>query len=329
MICNDFGDIYKSLDRFPRLSLGRFPSPVRQVTLENDFRFWIKDDGLCSEFYGGNKLRKLEYLLAAVQRNQKGALVVHGDVESHTVQACGILGRRAGLDVNAVVFRYRGQSFNAPELARLREIGVRIHQRSTMLATVLHAHWIGWRMNARVVPLGASTPVATLGHVRAALELVEQVRAGLLPQPRRIYIPFATGGSVAGLLIGLTATGSTTRVVAVQTVETIIANRRRLERLLKNTLSLLDFGEVSLERCLNQLEMIDDHQLGRGYRDVPAGTRAAISVGAKYELYLDPAFSGKAFAALLEALPQSPNGELVFWNTHDQHGLSVGLGGAR
>ncbi len=105
MICNDFGDIYKSLDRFPRLSLGRFPSPVRQVTLENDFRFWIKDDGLCSEFYGGNKLRKLEYLLAAVQRNQKGALVVHGDVESHPVQACGILGRRAGLDVHAVVFR--------------------------------------------------------------------------------------------------------------------------------------------------------------------------------------------------------------------------------
>ena len=227
------------------------------------------------------------------------------------MQACGILGRRAGLDVNAVVFRYRGQSFNAPELARLREIGVRIHQRSTMLATVLLAHWIGWRMNARVVPLGASTPVATLGHVRAALELVEQVRAGLLPQPRRIYIPFATGGSVAGLLIGLTATGSTTRVVAVQTVESIIANRRRLERLLKNTLSLLDFGEVSLERCLNQLEMIDDHQLGRGYRDVPAGTRAAISVGAKYELYLDPAFSGKAFAALLRPFH---NPQMVSWS---------------
>jgi 1-aminocyclopropane-1-carboxylate deaminase/D-cysteine desulfhydrase-like pyridoxal-dependent ACC family enzyme len=56
-------------------------------------------------------------------------------------------------------------------------------------------------------------------------------------------------------------------------------------------------------------------------------TRAAISVAAKHELCLDPAFSGKAFAALLEALPQFPNGELLFWNTHDQHGPSAGSGG--
>jgi D-cysteine desulfhydrase len=162
--------------------------------------------------------------------------------------------------------------------------------------------------------------VATLGHVRAALELVEQVRDGLLPQPRRIYIPFATGSSVAGLLIGLALAGATTRVVAVRTVESIIANRRRLERLVNNTLSLLGSANVSFERCLNQLEMVDDQQLGRGYRDVPPATRAAISAAAKHELRLDSAYSGKAFAALLEALPQFPDGELLFWNTHDQQG---------
>ena len=297
--------------------------------MENGSRFWIKDDGRCSEIYGGNKVRKLEYLLARAQQHQKGALVVHGDVESHTVQACGMLGRRAGFEVHAVVFPYGGQSFDSPELAKLREMGVHIHRRSTMLATILHAHWVGWRMKGFVVPLGASTPVATLGHVRAALELVEQVRAGLLPQPRRICIPFATGGSVAGLMIGLAVAGATTRVVAVQTVETIIANRRRLERLVKNTLSLLDLGEGSLARCLDELEMIDAHQLGRGYRDVPSATTAAISIAAKCELRLDPAFSGKAFAALLDALPQFPNGELLFWNTHDQHGPSAGSGGAQ
>ena len=326
-ICERLPAIHDKLDRFPRLSLGRFPSPVRQTKLENGFRFWIKDDGRCSEIYGGNKVRKLEYLLAASQQGRKSALVVHGDVESHTVQACGMLGRKAGLDVHAVVFPYRGQSFDAPELTRLHEMGVHIHRRGTMLTTVLHAHWIGWHMKARVVPLGASTPVATLGHVRAALELVEQVREGLLPQPRRIYIPFATGGSVAGLLIGLALAGATTRVVAVQTVETIIANRRRLERLVKNTLLLLDSGKEKVERCFNQLELIDAHQLGRGYRDVPMATRAAISTAAKHELYLDPAFTGKAFAALLDALPQFPDGELLFWNTHDQHGTPTGKGG--
>jgi D-cysteine desulfhydrase len=297
--------------------------------LENGLRFWIKDDGRCSEIYGGNKVRKLEYLLADAKQCGKNILVVQGDAESHTVQACGMLGRKAGFDVHAVVFPYRGQSFDSPDLVKLRKIGVCIHQRRAMLGTVLKARWIGWRMKARVVPLGASTPVATLGHVRAALELVEQVRAGVLPHPRRIYIPFATGGSVAGLLIGLAASGSATRVVAVQTVENIIANRRRLERLMKSTLSLLDFGKGSLERCLDQLEMIDAHQLGRGYRDVPMATAAALSVARKHGLCLEPAFSGKAFAALLEAVPEFPNGELLFWNTHDQQGASAGSGGAR
>jgi 1-aminocyclopropane-1-carboxylate deaminase/D-cysteine desulfhydrase-like pyridoxal-dependent ACC family enzyme len=116
-------------------------------------------------------------------------------------------------------------------------------------------------------------------------------------------------------------------VVAVQTVETIIANRRRLERLVKNTLSLLGSGKENVERCFNQLELIDARQLGQGYRDVPTATRAAISAAAKHELYLDPAFSGKAFAALLDALPQFPDGELLFWNTHDQNGTPTGKGG--
>jgi len=322
-----FAPIGTSLDRFPRLSLGRFPSPVKPAKLENGPRFWIKDDGRCSEIYGGSKVRKLEYLLADAQHDRRNVLVVPGHVESHTVQTCGLLGRKAGFDVHVVVFAYRGQSLDGPELARLREMGVRIHQRSTMLATMMLAHWIGWRMKAYVVPLGASSPVTTLGHVRAALELVEQVRDGLLPQPRRIYIPFATGSSVAGLLIGLALAEATTRVVAVRTVESIIANRRRLERLVKNTLSLLGSANVSFERCLNQLEMIDDQQLGRGYRDVPPATRAAISAAAKHELCLDPAYSGKAFAALIEALPQFPDGELLFWNTHDQQGSLASTGG--
>ena len=118
-----------------------------------------------------------------------------------------------------------------------------------MLEAVLQAHWIGWRKHGYVVPLGASTPIATVGHVRAALELQEQIRAGLLPEPRSIYLPFATGGSVAGLLIGLTLAGMATRVVAVQTVDGIIANKKRLERLVKRLSPcwglMLDFFTVA------------------------------------------------------------------------------------
>lgn len=295
----------------------------------NGQQFWIKDDGGCSEIYGGNKVRKLEYLLSDTQHPSRRAMVVHGDVESHTVQACGLLGRQAGREVDAVVFSHKGQSFDSEVLARLQRAGVHVHRRKSMLTAILHAHWIGWRTRATVVPLGASTTAATLGHVRAALELREQVRRGQLPEPSRIYIPFATGGSVAGLLIGLAMSGAKTRVVAVQTVESVIANRRRLKRLVHDSLNLLGFGRREFDLCMGQLELIDRRQLGKGYRDVTPATQRALTLAADHGMRLEPAFSGKALAALLEDLPEFPDGELLFWNTHDQSGGSTKAGGTR
>lgn len=315
---DDGGALASVLRRFPRLPLGRFPSPVRCGKLANGCRFWIKDDGDCSEVYGGNKLRKLEYLLAGVRRRGKRVLVVHGDVGSHTVRACGLLGLQAGLEIHAVVFPHRGQAMDAADLAGLRQAGVRIHRRTSMLGAICHAHWLGWRLGAVVVPLGASTPDATLGYVGAALELLEQVRQGLLPEPRRIYIPFATGGSVAGLMIGLALTGGRTRVVAVQAVDSVIANRGRLARLVKQTLDLPGFDRSMFGHCMRQLELIDRRYLGKGYRDIPRATQAAVELAANHGLSLETAFSGKAFAAMLDALPEFPHGELLYWNTHDQ-----------
>ncbi len=301
---------------------------MRQLTLDNGHRLWVKDDSGCSGIYGGNKVRKLEYLLAGARHRGKQRLIVHGDVESHTVQACGLLGRREGFAVHAVVFPYRGQTFSVPELPRLAQAGVHVHRSHSMLSAILYAHWLGWRTGGLVIPLGASTPLATLGHVQAALELTDQVREGMLPEPRRVFLPFATGGSVAGLLIGLALAGLHTRVVAVRTVESLIASRRKLERLVQRTLALLGLGLSDFERCMQRLELIDGSHLGRGFLDTPAATAVAVSVAAEHGLILEPVFSGKAFASLLQALPGAADGELLFWNTHDHRPNQTSEGAA-
>ena len=133
-----------------------------------------------------------------------------------------------------------------------------------MLLTLWHTLWLGWRLGAEVIPLGASTPVSTLGYVNAGLELSQQIQAGLLPEPDRIYIPFATGGTVAGLLIGLTCSQSRSKVVAVRTVEPIIANQTRLRRLIRQTLALLGLEPSGVPLCLSRLEFIPSGKLGRG-----------------------------------------------------------------
>jgi hypothetical protein len=126
----------------PRLALGDYPTPVRQPRMNGSMQFWIKDDGACSELYGGNKIRKLEYLLAHAKQTGRSRIVVHGDMDSHTVLACGLIGRRAGFDVDAVVFRMPGQPENCSGIERLAAAGVAIHRRSSMLAAVFQAHWL-------------------------------------------------------------------------------------------------------------------------------------------------------------------------------------------
>ena len=118
-------------------------------------------------------------------------------------------------------------------------------------------------------------------------------------------------------------------MVAVQTVESIIANRRRLGRLVRSTLALLGLGAEDFGRCLRQLELIDSRYLGRGYRDVPTRTETALATAANQGLCLESAFSGKAFAAMLDALPEFPSDELLFWNTHDRRNGTTSVGGVR
>src|SRR5512142_2840453 len=87
----------------PRLALGTFPTPVRTASVEGR-QFWTKDDGGCCRVYGGNKVRKLEYLLADAAYRGIRRLVVWGDSSSHTILAGALIGINAGVDVEAIVF---------------------------------------------------------------------------------------------------------------------------------------------------------------------------------------------------------------------------------
>ncbi|MBK8478385.1 MAG: hypothetical protein IPL39_19495 [Opitutaceae bacterium] len=80
---------------------------------------------------------------------------------------------------------------------------------------------------------------------------------------------------------------------------------------------------------MQRLELIDDSHLGHGFRDIPAATTAALAVAAGHGLRLEPVFSGKAFASLLQALPGAADGELLFWNTHDHRPNQTSEGAAR
>ncbi|RJX18057.1 MAG: pyridoxal-phosphate dependent enzyme [Desulforudis sp.] len=314
---------FQLIEKIPREKIGTFPTPVNQIHLGKNRHFWVKNDGLCGSEYGGNKVRKLEYLLPAIKISGQNKLVVQGDEMSHTVAACSIYGRKHGFKVTAVVFPHGRMDENENLLPDLVRSGVKIKKTSNMLTALMVAKFISMVPGSYLVPLGATTPISTIGYVNAAHELTKQIERGELPPIKYIFIPFATGGTVAGLLAGLALLDSPIRIIAVQSVDGIIANMRSLKRLLSDVLSLTDQRKY-LDAALARLKTLDAKYLGKGYRDVTFESVEAIQQLEPAGLRLETAFTAKAMAALLSSAHKLQGDEILFWNTHDQEYCKAG-----
>src|SRR5205807_7576496 len=195
------------------------PTPVEHV----GERLWVQRDDRTSSAYGGNKVRKLEFLLP-VARRRGGPVVTAGGTGSHHVVAAAVHARRLGLDVEAVVYPQPDTDDVRRTHAELTRLGVRqtrIPSPYVMpvgLAARLAAH--APRRPYLLWP-GASTPLGTLGYVSAGLELV----ASGVPEPDDVVVPLGSGGTAVGTAIGLALGGwRHARVVAVRAADLTVTN---------------------------------------------------------------------------------------------------------
>jgi D-cysteine desulfhydrase len=177
-------------------------------------------------------------------------------------------------------------------------------------------HWI---------PAGGSVPLGAVGHVSAAMELAAQLERDRMPVPDVLVVPLGSGGTVAGLLVGLALAGLPTRVLGVQVVPRIVASRRRVARLARETHALLarrlgvelpplDVGQLTIERGA----------YGGAYgRETAEATEAAAELLASGGPRLDATYSAKAFAIALARARQSPHERILFWLTFDGRWLAA------
>jgi len=299
------------------MRLGQFPTPVLKQQFNERTSFWVKNDGASSKIYGGNKVRKLEYLFPFVKGVNKTRLVIIGGNMSHTTLACALHAPSAGLDVTAVVYP-PPESKNSGEVdPRLLKSEAEVIKRGSYLTTMITAKLLARRSGSFFVPLGISMPITTLGHIKAGLELYEQVKAGLLPEPEVICIAHASGGTLAGLLIALALIDSKCGILAVQTVEKIISGKRRLKVLLKNTINILGAPEYLNRSALSRLILLEDRYLGKGYFSRSREADLVQKRISNESVKLDPVFTAKAMAAMVYAMEESPDKNYLFWNTHN------------
>jgi D-cysteine desulfhydrase len=270
------------------------PTPVRQLAAHESRELWVKDDGAICADYGGNKPRKLAYLLRRVEEDGIRRLVTIGALGSHHVLATGLLGRKLGLSVTAIALP-RPYGNHAEQTTRNTILaGVELVSLFES-ARVLRALGSVLRKDTLWVPPGGSNALGTLGYIDAVSELEEQIRAGLLPEPDLIFVALGSGGTAAGILAGLARSQLRTRLIAVP-VLALPAPRALVLHLARRALRSLG---VAIPKDLGGRLEIDSRWVGDGYGERTQAGETAIAIAATQGMQLESTYTGKAFAAAL------------------------------
>jgi D-cysteine desulfhydrase len=302
----------------PWLPLGHFPAAIQRVTglLPPRVELWVMREDRVAPLCGGNKVRKLEFLLGAARAAGRGHLHTFGGAGSHHVLATALHGARAGFAVKATLFPQ-------PVDDHVREM-VRLELAAG--ADLQAVSGLGGVMTARLAALadpeavwlagGGSSVCGTLGWVSGGLEIAAQVQAGACPSPDAVYVALGSTGTAAGLAVGLRLSRPA-ELWAVRAVGSRACGRlatRALAEAVRQRLSPLGLDE--LPGTPPRLR-VDPSQLGKGYGFATAAsleaTRRARAVG----LPLEPIYTGKVMAALMAhaASGQLDGRRVLFINT--------------
>lgn len=305
------------------IELARLPSPLQPLSgpsKQLGAEIWVKRDDLTGIGLSGNKVRKLDYLLADAAAQGADCVITTGGIQSNHCRATALAARMVGL---RPILLLRGQPPTADWSGNLLLdgiLGAEIHwitpeqyaQRDVLMAE--HAA----RLSAAgevpyVIPEGGSSAVGALGFVRAGQELTEQAAAAGVDFDTVIC---ATGSG--GTLAGLAMSGLTAQVLGVAVCDDRAYFRARVEEIADEAarfdLTLPQTGWDVLEGFV-----------GRGYaQSTPAELRSQIALARQTGLLLDPVYTGKAWFALEQTLRDHPRalGErILFWHTGGLFGV--------
>ncbi|MDH0897394.1 MULTISPECIES: D-cysteine desulfhydrase [unclassified Pseudomonas] len=315
----------QALARFPRFELIPSATPLEHLPrlsrhLGRDI--WVKRDDLTPLALGGNKARKLEFLAADALAQGADVLVTAGAIQSNHVRQTAAVAARLGLGCLALLenpigtadgnYLGNGNRLLLDLFGAEVEAVANLDDADAQLAAACE-RLRGAGRRPYLVPIGGSNALGALGYVRAGLELAEQMaRSG--QDFAAVALASGSAGTHSGLALALEHERPGTRVVGVTVSRPDETQRPKVEGLLQRTAELLGVN-VPAGLCIE----LWDRYFAPHYGEPNAGTLAAIRLLAGYEgLLLDPVYTGKAFAGLLDGIATGAfpgTGPLLFLHT--------------
>ncbi|MEW6321836.1 MAG: D-cysteine desulfhydrase family protein [Acidobacteriota bacterium] len=310
-----------ALSRLPRVPLVDGPSPVQELRRLRDAigggpRILVKRDDALPFGFGGNKVRKLEYVAGAALEAGADTLITCGGVQSNHARVTAACAARLGLHAVLVL---NGERPAVPRGNTLLDtlFGADIHYVDSREARAPAMREIAAALERDgrtpfIIPVGASTPRGAIGLARAVEELVDQI-----PAPDVIVHATSSGGTSAGLLAGCELLGLDTRVVGISADEPAAALAAQARSLVAGMGEIADFDGASVAAA--RPVHIDDRFVGPGYGMPTAESLEATSLLARTEaLVLDPTYTAKAMAGLIRGVRDRrfrADETVLFWHT--------------
>jgi D-cysteine desulfhydrase family pyridoxal phosphate-dependent enzyme len=297
--------------------LAHLPTPVEEmprlsVALGGP-RLLVKRDDQTGLAFGGNKTRKLEYLVAEAHLHQARTLITAGAIQSNHCRQTAAAARKAGMDCILVL---SGEPPEIPEantyldvLLGAELVWTSLEQRGEMLNhTYLKAESDG--RAPFLIPYGGSSPVGAAAYAYALEEMVEQGY-----QPDWIVFATSSGGTQAGLEAGKALFDFPGQVLGISIDEEAGQFRGAVANLAKEITVLFDNAkDITVDEIL-----VNDDYLGGGYAVMGAPEHEAIRLFAEHEgLLVDPVYTGRAGAGLIDLVRKGffqPDETVLFWHT--------------
>lgn len=317
----------KNILDFQHFNMSILPTPIQyleNISRELGANIWCKRDDLTGFAFGGNKTRKLDYLLVDAKQKRADTLIGIGAVQSNFCRLTASMGKRCGFDVELVL---GGKKSKKPTANHMLDIlfGAKIHY-------VDSEDWSDWeskavQLEAKLIangkkpywmPIGGSSPIGALGYANAFREIMEDSKK-LKINFDKIFFASASAGTQSGLLVGKAIYKWKGRIAGIG-----VAKDKR--QLTDEVLELANktgqcFG---VKISFPQIYIFDDY-MGQKYGDITKGCLEAVEFFASKEgIMLDYVYSGKAAAGLMDFAKQgdfSNNENILFIHTGGNVGL--------
>jgi D-cysteine desulfhydrase family pyridoxal phosphate-dependent enzyme len=292
----------------PKIQLGHWPTPLEPMLRINEMHkgpeLWVKRDDCTGLAFGGNKTRKLEYLLADAQLRGATTLLTAGGVQSNHARQTAAAAARVGLGCELFLEQVEGISeadySHSGNLLLDQLLGARLHRlpagQDLDAAMALRAQTLSTSGQVPyVMPVGGSNAIGAMGYVDCGLELAQQLQQYQLSFDA-IVLATGSAGTQAGLLAGLALAGIDIPVLGVTVSRSSDEQCQKVLALLHEVQGLLEQSELHENHVI-----CFDKYYGSAYGDPTPQMVEAVRLAASLEgLLLDPVYSGKAFAGLLD-----------------------------